>query len=410
MAISRPFLLAVLGVILLGATALAVQNARDTSDNASTPAVVQSDAAPAPAPAQQTATTDAADTLKAAFDLKDLHRARFQATYSVVNQGRKVRLTFRGAFDSTGDTPIPRFWLTTDSFVNGVDKGSGHLVSLGDRAYLVRGDTGWRLPSTLWSEFAGRVKSGEKQKLPINIQPATWVRDVKSKGTERIAGVETEHVTARIDLPAMFNDLGAPLAAAVPKRTLERNIKRARLDVWVGKEDQILRRFDAQLVGRDKNGIHFDVRLAGVNKPQRIEAPAHVRAGMPSAAVASFGNFVTSQIGSAGTPSYAALVSPNPGRAARAVHNHRKVVILFTNSRGLDDRRMAAVIREVDGRTKALVLSDPVDAVDRYGKLIQDLGVSETPSVVIIGSSGKAKLLEGYYDADTLTQAVADAR
>jgi hypothetical protein len=92
------------------------------------------------------------------------------------------------------------------------------------------------------------------------------------------------------------------------------------------------------------------------------------------------------------------------------VHNHRKVVILFTNSRGLDDRRMAAVIREVDGRTKALVLSDPVDAVDRYGKLIQDLGVSETPSVVIIGSSGKAKLLEGYYDADTLTQAVADAR
>jgi hypothetical protein len=407
MAISRPFLLAALGVILLGATVVAVQNARDTADSDAAPAAVQSN--PAPAPAQQTATTDAADTLKAGFDLKDLHRARFQANYSVVNEGRKVRLSFRGAFDSTGDTPIPHFRLTTDSFANG-RKETGHLVSLGDRAYLVRGDTGWRVPSTLWSSFAGRVKSGEKQKLPINIHPATWVRDVKSKGTERIAGVETEHVTARIDLPAMFNDLGAPLAAAAGKRTLERNIKRARLDVWVGKEDHILRRFDAQLVGRDKNRIDFDVRLAGVNKAQRIEAPANVRAGMPSAAVASFGNFVTSQIGSAGTPSYVALSSPNPGRAARAVRHHKKVVILFRNDRGLDDRKMVAVVHNVDRRTKVLVLSDPVDAVDRYGKLLQDLGVNETPSVVIIDSRGKARLIEGYVDSDTLTQAVADAR
>jgi thioredoxin-related protein len=48
--------------------------------------------------------------------------------------------------------------------------------------------------------------------------------------------------------------------------------------------------------------------------------------------------------------------------------------------------------------------------VDRYGKLVQDLGVSETPSIVIIDSSGKARLIEGYVDSDTLTQAVADAR
>jgi thioredoxin-related protein len=71
---------------------------------------------------------------------------------------------------------------------------------------------------------------------------------------------------------------------------------------------------------------------------------------------------------------------------------------------------MGPVIRDVDRRTKALVLTDPVDAVDRYGKLVQDLGVSETPSIVIIDSSGKARLIEGYVDSDTLTQAVADAR
>jgi hypothetical protein len=85
-------------------------------------------------------------------------------------------------------------------------------------------------------------------------------------------------------------------------------------------------------------------------------------------------------------------------------------VILFRNSRGLDDRAMAAVVREVDRRTKALVLTDHVDTVERYGKIVEDLGVSQTPSVVIIDRSGRAQLIEGYVDSDTLTQAVADAR
>ena len=56
------------------------------------------------------------------------------------------------------------------------------------------------------------------------------------------------------------------------------------------------------------------------------------------------------------------------------------------------------------------MLTDDVDAVERYGKLVEDLGVSQTPSIVIIDRSGKARLIEGYLDADTLTQAVADAR
>jgi thioredoxin-related protein len=85
-------------------------------------------------------------------------------------------------------------------------------------------------------------------------------------------------------------------------------------------------------------------------------------------------------------------------------------VILFRNPRGLDDRAMGPVLRAADRRTQALILSDPVDAVERYGKLVEDLGVSQTPSVVIIDRSGKAQLLEGYVDSDTLTQAISDAR
>ena len=81
------------------------------------------------------------------------------------------------------------------------------------------------------------------------------------------------------------------------------------------------------------------------------------------------------------------------------MRNHKKVVILFRNPRGLDDRAMAPVLRSVDRRTQALVLTDDVAAVERYGKLVEDLGVSQTPSIVIIDRSGKARLIEGYVDS-----------
>jgi hypothetical protein len=92
------------------------------------------------------------------------------------------------------------------------------------------------------------------------------------------------------------------------------------------------------------------------------------------------------------------------------VREHKKVVIVFGNAHALDDRAMLPVIRSVDRRTKAVVLIDDVAAVERYGKLVEDLGVSQTPSIVIIDRTGHARLLEGFTDAESLTQAVADAR
>jgi hypothetical protein len=408
MAISRPMLLAVLGAVLLGATVLAVQNARTVADNDAAPALVQTEGAAVPADAPST--SGPADTLRSAFDLSDLRSARFRANLYVVDRATRARLSLAGAFDTAGDAAIPRFHVRADLMLNGA-KASGGFVSLGDRAYFVRGDTGWRVPAALWTPLA-------QTKLQLGLHPATWVRDVKSEGTARIAGVETEHVSARVDPQAVANDLAQTVresGAELPSQpALTRTVKSAELDVWVGKDDHIIRQFSAQLIGPRKQGLELDVRLTDVNKPQQIDAPARVRAGAPGGVFGSFAEFVAGGIadlsGAPKAPSLAALTSPNPGRAARAVRNHKPVVILFRNPRGLDDRAMASVIRDVDRRTNALVLTDEVDAVERYGKLVEDLGVSQTPSVVIISRSGEAQLIEGYVDSDTLTQAVADAR
>jgi hypothetical protein len=409
MAISRPFLLALLGVVLLGASALAVQNARDSADSDATPAAVQSEPAPAPTPTN----TAAADTLKAAFNLDALKSARFAARLGVSDRSQSMRVQLGGAFERGAAREMPRFELHGHLRIGG-QQIVGGFVSLGDKAYFTRGDSGWRLPAAVWDPITKAVASGQTQQAPgLDLHPESWLRDVKSEGKATVGGVETEHLSGRVDPQALLVDLdqAVPVGGA---RALRRGraadaVKRADFDVWVGADDHIMRRASGTLVVAGAGRIDLDLRLSDVNKPQQIEAPKDVRPGAPDGA---FGAFAEGLVGgvSGGNVSLKAMTSPNPGRAARAVRKHQKVVILFRNSRGLDDRAMAAVMRSVDQRTKALVLTDDVAAVERYGKLVEDVGVSQTPSIMIIDRSGRARLIEGYVDSDTLTQAVSDAR
>jgi hypothetical protein len=397
MAISRPFLLALLGVVLFGTTVLAVQNARDASDNDATPAAVQSDAAPAPA--QTPANSAPAETLRSAFNFGALKSGQFEAQ---LGAGKARGIHIAGAFVANEAKGLPNLKVRISA--GGVNGG---FVSLGDKAYFIRGDIGWRVPPALWAPVA--------QNSPLAVHPSTWVRDVKSEGNQTIAGVKTEHVSATVDPEAVANDLAqvANQSGGKPPRAVSGAVKGGEIDVWVGTDDHILRRMSANLTLASGGRLELDLRLNDVNKPQQIEAPARVRAGVPSGAFGALAQSVAGNIGratGAENASLKVLTSPNPGKAARAVRDHKKVVILFRNSRGLDDRAMAAVMRSVDRRTKAVVLTDDVAAVERYGKLVEDVGVSQTPSIVIIDRSGHARLLEGFTDADTLTQAVADAR
>jgi hypothetical protein len=153
-----------------------------------------------------------------------------------------------------------------------------------------------------------------------------------------------------------------------------------------------------------------------VNKPQDIAAPAKVKKGLPNGV---FGQVATGLVGGFGstvgvTPSDLKLGVPQTNshqKAERAVAAHKKVVIFFQNPRALDDQAVADSVRSLDRKTKnVVVLSDYLGNVDNYGKLLENLGVSQAPAIVVIGRSGKARLVEGYVDGPSLVQVVADAR
>jgi hypothetical protein len=415
MPISRPFLIALLGAVLVGATFFAFQNMRDSSGDDATPVAQQS------VPEQQAAAPAASpeELLQSAFQGGEIDSAAFSAQVSIDAEGQQADVDVSGAFEQGAVGDVPEFEVSAQLSAPG-ERFEGGFTSLGDEAFFTQGDTGWRVPDELWSPVVEAVAKGagaQPQNLSLPVDPQSWIRDVESEGTESLDGVETTHVSASVDSERVVRDLFA--AARATGRTLPDAapvagaVEDADFDAWIGTDDRVARRVTVDVAFAERGELSFDLELTGVNEPQAIEAPGDISRGMPAGTFGQFAQGLMAGLSgvSGGQPlSLAALNSPNPGRAARAVADGKKVVILFHQPEGLDDREMRKVIRRLDGRTRALVLVDHVDAVDRYGSMVEDLGVSQTPAVVLIDRTGTARLIEGYVDTDTLAQAVADAR
>ncbi|HEU0024899.1 MAG TPA: hypothetical protein VFQ12_09725 [Thermoleophilaceae bacterium] len=450
MAISRPFLLVLLGVVLMGATVVAVQNARDRSDSSA--------ATPSPSGSEPAASLGPEGTLGAAFSGSGaLDSAKLDARVAfrqADGEGQGFRVDLNGAFQESGKGQMPLFdiRLKADAGGEGVTAGA---VSLGDRAFLVQGDTAYRVPQALWTELQearrqiASYAQGESTATPglLGINPAAWLTDVKDEGEAQVDGVTTNHVSASVDAAKLARDL-LPLArqggasVELPPNlgeTVGKVVKQADVDVYVGQEDRILRRLQvaleldfSQVAGNagDKVGraeIDFSLEFSDVNQPQDIEAPANVAAGAPGAEGGVFSSAILGvgvlaidpppglaqarqagfRIGDVTSP---APITNNPRKVARAVRDNQKVVIFFQNPRGLDDQANAEAVRALRGQTKARVFVDDIRSVDRYGTIVEEVGVNQAPSIVIIDRRGKARLIEGFIDSRALAQEVADTR
>jgi hypothetical protein len=419
MAISRPLLLALIGAVLAAATFFVATNAHDVSTDGTTAVVPATAKAQAQAPAAKpaAATLSAGETLKAALSTPPVKSGRFEGSASVSGTGSDGSVSVSGRFQLAGPTDMPKLdvELSVDGAGKDVDAG---FVSTGDKGYLVSDGTAYQLPEEAWSQAVqARTTPNAGQAAPtlasLGLDPSSWVRNVKDEGTEEVDGVETKHVTATIDAAAALRDVSkaAGGAATLPPNAAA-GVKDASLDAWVGTEDKIIRRVTAD-VGVGKATIKLDFRLSEVNDPQTIDTPDKVSDTLPAGLLGGAAPAFTQGLSLATGASPKALELPAnnyPQRLDRAVGDHREVVLFFHQERGFDDQATAEAVRALDRRTRVLVLSDDVRNADRYGKLVEDLGVSQAPSIVIVDRKGKARLIEGYIDAESLVQEVSDAR
>jgi hypothetical protein len=429
MALSRPFLLALLGVALLGATVFAVTNSRNKAADDSAP-VAQQTSDPASTPAQATpepaASAAPQELLAAGLTPDALESASFKGALSFSSDGEKNTVKTSGAFELAGPKEMPQVEVQVSIDVPGFD-GSGGFVTTGERAWFTRGDTGYAVPQKAWAPIVAGRESGAAATADspkVDVDPSSWLRNVKSEGTEKMDGVDVTHVSADVNSAKAITEVVKAMdrtgqVPASAEARLEGVVKDGHIDAWVG-DDKIMRRVSLVLSGKGDGGravsMDLDFSLSGVNEPQDIARPAKVKHTLPGGAYGQVANTFVIGLGSSVGVNADDLQLDVPTtnshlKAERAVADNRKVVIFFQNPKGIDDRAVARSVRSLDRRTKSVVvLTDDVRNADRYGSMVEDLGVNQAPAIVVIGRSGKASLIEGYIDAESLVQVVADAR
>lgn len=136
-------------------------------------------------------------------------------------------------------------------------------------------------------------------------------------------------------------------------------------------------------------------------KSQAVAAasPATATQGKPAAQAKAKAKEKDSQSGRAGLP-------PD---VARALAKKRTVVLFFRQQGSADDDATARAVASLRGRRGVAVFSAPISRLADYRAITDRVGVSQAPSVVIVGRKG-ARLVEGFVDRETLAQEVADSR
>ena len=98
-----------------------------------------------------------------------------------------------------------------------------------------------------------------------------------------------------------------------------------------------------------------------------------------------------------------------PLKVARAFAK-KQVVVLYFGGKGTDDTLTAASVRSLKASAGhgVAVFMDKLSNLADYRRVVEGLDVSQAPSIVIVDRARKAQLLEGFIDAGSLRQDVAD--
>ena len=222
---------------------------------------------------------------------------------------RPLRIEASGPFRANeGKLPSVDLALQVGTDGGGQTVQTGFL-STGDRAFVKFEDVYYEQPAAQVraTNRSIRKAGGHGWLRSLGLDPRTWLTEAKEEGDERVAGVETSHLSGRLDVQRLMSNInvfvqraaatlsGAGGQAAARPLTkadiaqLPEVVKDPEFDVYVGKKDHMLRKVSGHvefgvpeesrgsLGGVQGGSLDFSVELANVNGDQAIEAPARAR-------------------------------------------------------------------------------------------------------------------------------------
>lgn len=207
-----------------------------------------------------------------------------------------------GPFQSNGKQKLPSLdWQA--SVAGGGQSFSGGLVSTGDNAFVSFQGSDYEVGEEQVAQINQQLGQQTENKTlkDFGIDPNNWVTNAEDEGSEEVNGADSQHVSASVDVEKMLTDLnktveqaGAMSGGAAPQQITPEQIEQVKqvvkeptVDVWVGNEDDTLRRLQvvvdfeipedqrAQFQGASGGTFEFSLDLAEVGEEQTIEAPAN---------------------------------------------------------------------------------------------------------------------------------------
>src|SRR3954454_15346310 len=252
---------------------------------------------------------DAKDTLDKAFSTP-IKSARIDLEVTLKLDGIKqlngpVKLSVQGPYETGGSETIPKADWDIAASAAGQNFSAG-FISTGDNAWVGFQGQNYEVGKQAVAQINQQIKQAagqNKQKglSQFGIDPSAWLQDAKDEGDEKVAGVDTNHVSAALDVAKLLDDLNKVVKQAGgttganaqitedQKKQIQDVVKNPRFDVYAGKDDNVIRRLSADLsftvpsdkqaqVGGLKSGtLSFSIEFADVGKPQTITAPENAK-------------------------------------------------------------------------------------------------------------------------------------
>lgn len=257
--------------------------------------------------------TDAGSLLAQTFGPKQsVHSGQLATSIDLNLQGTKtlsgpISIKLSGPFQGHGPKTLPEFDLSlligsaAQSFTAGVTSTAG-------KAWVRFAGTDYLVPDSVFSQFKdsflkGQSPSGGSSNLAkFGIDPRSWLTGAHTVGHAQVAGTDTIHIAAGVNVPKLLADFNALLgktASAVPnapkgispatQAAIANATKTASVDVYTGSSDHALRRLkvafqlrvaqaqQAALRGLKGGTIGFDLQISELNKSQHFSAPTNAK-------------------------------------------------------------------------------------------------------------------------------------
>ena len=216
-----------------------------------------------------------------------------------------VKLSVQGPYETGGSQTIPKADWDIAASASGQNFSAG-FISTGDNAWVGFQGQNYEVGKAAVAQVNQQIKqaAGQNKNKALSqfgIDPKSWLKDAKDEGSEKVAGVDTDHVSATLDVGKFLDDLNNVVKKAgsstgtsaqitpQQKQQIQDVVENPRFDVYVGKNDNIIRRLSAdlsfsvpndkqaQLGGLKSGTLSFSIEFADVGKPQTITAPQNAK-------------------------------------------------------------------------------------------------------------------------------------